>query len=330
MKSKISQIIRFILFLSIGAGLFIWLYHDQNPTQIFEVIKNDVNFNWIWLSLLLGLLSHLARAFRWRMLITQAEKRTAWYNTAMAVFVAYLANLVLPRMGEVTRCAVLSRHEKVSFTRLVGTVAAERLTDLTMLILVFLLALTLEFNMLANFLNSMLKDRDFSIFGSVWLWTVVAAIIIGLFFIRKIISRLSIFIKIKGMWSMFSEGFLSVKQLPNKRLYIFYSLFIWLMYFGMQYVSFFALPATSHLTPSAGLVILVTGSIGMLAPVQGGIGPWHAMVIATLALYGVTEEPAYAFALLVHGAQNLLVVALGLISLVIFPLVNPAGKKNEA
>lgn len=326
MKNKLTQIIRFILFLAVGAGLFFWLYHDQNPTQLLDVIQNEVNFNWIWLSLFLGLMSHLARAMRWRMLIEQAEKRTAWYNAAMAVFVAYLANLALPRMGEVTRCAVMARHEKISFTRLVGTVAAERLSDLTMLILVTLLALTIEFDMVSNFISTAFHNDRFSIFTSVWFWLTVVSVVMLLYFIRKAIARLAIFKKIKGFWQMFSEGFLSIKQLPNKRMYVFYSCFIWLMYFGMQYVSFFALPATSHLTPGAGLVILVTGSIGMLAPVQGGIGPWHAMVIATLALYGVTHEPAYAFALILHGAQNLMVVALGLISLVVFPLVNRSGK----
>ncbi|PZX16693.1 hypothetical protein LX69_01763 [Breznakibacter xylanolyticus] len=327
MKKKILQILRFLLFLSIGAGVFIWLYHDQNPMQLLDVIQNEVNFNWIWLSLFLGVMSHLARALRWQMLIEQAEKRTKWYNTAMAVFVAYLANLVLPRMGEVTRCAVLSRHEKISFTRLVGTVAAERLTDLVMLILVITLALSIEFSMLTKFLGNKLGSSSVASFP--WGWGLMGLIILTatIYALRKFIAQWRVVKKIRGVWQMFAEGFLSVRQLKNKSLYLFFSLFIWLMYFGMQYVSFFALPATSGLSLNAGLVILVTGSLGMLVPVQGGIGPWHAMVIATLAMYGVTSEPAYAFALLLHGAQNLLVVVLGLLSFIIFPLVNPIKKE---
>ena len=322
MKKNLSKFIRFIFFLSIGACLFIWLYRDQNPTALLDLLKNDVNYTWIWLSLFLGLLSHLARAQRWRLLIEQAEKKTTWYNTAMAIFVAYLANLALPRMGEITRCAVLSRYEKISFPRLIGTVAAERLTDLVMLILVFTLAISIEFTLLWGFIKDRISGQHFPVWASMWIIALIFLTLITLLIFRRTIVNVGLYIKLKGLWAMFKDGFLSIYSLPNKGLYITISLFIWLMYFGMQYVSFFAFSATSGLSPSAGLVILVTGSIGMLAPVQGGIGPWHAMVIATMALYGVTQEPAYAFALLVHGVQNLLVIVLGLASLIIFPLIN--------
>jgi uncharacterized protein (TIRG00374 family) len=315
------------VFLSIGAGVFYYLYKDQDFSKLWSIIENEVNFWWVGLSLVLGVLAHLSRALRWRMLIEPVEKKTTWYNTFMAVLVGYLANLVLPRMGEVTRCGVLSKYEKISFTRLVGTVLAERLTDLLMLLTLVLFSFAIKFNMLAQFFKANLStDKIESFFKSGFTYLALAILVIGIYLLKKYAHKIVILTKFRGVWQNFVEGFASIKNVRSKKVYLFYSVFIWLMYFGMQYTCFFAMKETSNLTVSAGIIILVTGSIGMLAPVQGGIGPWHAMVIATLAIYGVTEEPAYAFALLVHGAQNLLVVFLGLISLVLFPLVNTKSK----
>ncbi|MBN2166512.1 MAG: flippase-like domain-containing protein [Marinilabiliaceae bacterium] len=328
MKRKIVKIVQFILFLGIGVGVFLWIYKDQNLSDLFNIIQTRVNFWWIVLSLILGVLSHLSRSLRWQMLIESVEKKTKWYNVFMAVFVGYIANLVLPRAGEVARCGVLSKYEKISFTRLAGTVVTERLTDLVFLVLLVLLSFVIKFNLLVNFFS---ENIDFSqiqsVFTSFWLYLAIAVLVILFIIIRIIAIRLGMFSKIEGIWFKFIEGIASVKNIDSKGFYLFYSAFIWLMYFGMQYTCFFAMQETSNLNVSAGIVILVTGSIGMLAPVQGGIGAWHGMVIATLALYGVTQEPAYAFALLVHGAQNLLIIVLGLISLIVLPVVN--GKSNS-
>lgn len=304
-----------------------WLYKDQDLSKLIEIIENDVNFWWVAVSLVIGVLSHLARALRWQMLIEPIEKKTTWYNTFMAVFVGYLANLILPRMGEVTRCGVLSKYEKISFARLAGTVLTERLTDFLFLVLIIVLAFFLKFDMLVDFFSAKL---DFGKMGSFLTSGKLIFVIVGLvglfFFAKKVSEKLGLINKLKGILSKFTEGIKSVKNVKSKGGYLFYSVFIWIMYFGMQYTSFFAMQETSHLTVSAGIIILATGSIGMLAPVQGGIGAWHGMVIATLALYGVTEEPAYAFALMVHGAQNLLVIVVGVLSFILFPLVNTKNK----
>lgn len=330
MKRWFIKILQFFLFLGIGIGLFVYLYRDQNAGELLVFIREKVDFFWIWLSLFFGVLSHLARALRWQMLIEPIERKPAWYTTAMAVFTGYLANLVFPRMGEVSRCGVLSRYENLSFSRLAGTVLAERLTDLILLLVLVLVALGLEYGLLVTFLKSYFDgDKIVSFFTSPWFWLIILLVIAIFWVVWKSLSRMKLFYRLKGLWTKFVEGFVSFKGVRSKPLYLFYSVFIWFMYFSMQYVAFFALPETSNLTVTAGIVILVTGSLGMLAPVQGGIGPWHAMVIATLALYGVTSEPAFAFALVVHGAQNLLVVALGLLSLIGFPLLQFIPKSQK-
>jgi uncharacterized protein (TIRG00374 family) len=327
LKRKLLQVLQFVVFLGIGVGLFFWLYRKQDFSTIMDTIRNQVDWKWIILSLGLGVLSHLSRALRWKMLIDEAEAPVKWYNAFMAVLIGYLANLAFPRMGEVTRCGVVSKYEKVSFTRVAGTVLAERLTDLLFLLSLILLAFVLEYDHLSSVLSQKLSfARLIDLFTSVWWWLFVICALLLVWYIMRRAFQMAVFRRVKGLWEKFREGLMSVMKLKQKKTYLFYSFFLWLMYFMMQYVCFFAMPDTSSLTVKIALVVLVTGSIGMLAPVQGGIGPWHAMVIATLMLYGVTEDPACAFALVVHGAQNLLVAVLGLLSFVLLPVVNRHSK----
>jgi len=330
LKTKALQFLQFIIFLSIGVGVFYWLYKDQDLTTLSNIIRNQVNFNWIWLSLAFGVIAHLTRALRWRMLIEAAEAPVKWYNAFMAVLIGYLANLLFPRMGEVTRCGVVSKYEKLSFTRMAGTVLAERLTDFIFLMTLIFVAMMLEYEMLGNLLSEKLSFAGLiELFTSVWWWLSVVAMVGLIWYIMRRAVQMTIFRKVKGLWEKFREGFLSIRNLKNRWLYLALSIGIWVMYLMMQYVCFFSMQETASLSLKVGLILLVTGSIGMLAPVQGGIGPWHAMVIATLALYGVTHEPAFAFALVVHGMQNLLVIILGLISFVILPFVNKPLKAKE-
>lgn len=321
-----KQIVQFLLFLAIGTSVFYWLYRDQDWGQMGQILS-QANFKWIWLSLFFGVISHWARAQRWRMLIEASQGRVKWHHTLMAVFIGYLANMVLPRMGEVTRCGVLSKYNRLSFATLAGTVVAERLVDVVFLLLVLLSAFALEFDLLGGFIAENVSFMWLlDLFTSMWWWLFVVALVALVWYIMRRAVQMSAFRKFKGIWANFKDGFRSLRTIQSKKTFLLYSVGIWAMYFLMQYTCFFAMGETSSLGATAGLVLLATGSIGMLAPVQGGVGTWHGMVIATLALYGVTREPAYAFALLVHGAQNLMIVFLGLVSLVLFPLLNPVQK----
>jgi glycosyltransferase 2 family protein len=323
LNQRLKQTLQILVFLAIGATVFYWLYKDQDWEKM-KTILSAIDARWIWLSLFFGLISHWARAMRWKMLIGAAGSNVKWYNAVMAVFTGYLANLVLPRMGEVTRCGVLTKYNKVPFATLAGTVVAERLTDLVALLLVIASSFVMEYDILAKFLADKISFVwIIDLFMSVWWWLFIVLIVVAVIYIRRRVVQMAVFRKFKTIWGNFMEGFRAIKTMKNKHFYLFYSLLIWGMYFLMQYTSFFAIAETSGLTPVAGWVLLATGSIGMLAPVQGGVGTWHAMVIATLALYGVTNEPAGAYALLLHGAQNLMIAVIGLVALVLFPLVNP-------
>ncbi len=323
MKTNIVNTIKFLIYLSIGGFLMWYVYRNYDMQEIKQTLSEGINYWWLLLSMVVGLLSHFSRTIRWQMLIEPIEKKTHIVNTFFAVMVGYFANLLIPRMGEISRCGVLSRYEKISVTRLIGTVVVERLIDVIMLFICLLLVLALQFNVVADFLT---KNTDFTkitnIFTSVWTYFTLGAIVFFLRVFKKYFAKTGPYMKVKSLWGKFSEGFMAVKNIKNKGMFIFHTVFIWVMYFLMIYVCFFGFSFTSHLSPLAGLSAFVLGSLGMVAPVQGGMGPWHFMVISTLQMYGVSQNEGAAFALIVWSAINSMIVLTGIISLILLPIIN--------
>lgn len=331
MKKTLSRILQFILFPALGLFIIWQLYKGQKVSDIVDVLQNDFNYNWIWFSMVLAVLSHLSRAMRWQMLLEPAEKKTRLSNTFWAVMTGYLANYALPRLGEVSRCGVLSKYEKISFTRVVGTVVAERLIDLLMLGLIVITVLAIQFDLLKDFLVRTLNIPDFkSIYTSPIPYLIILFIGAVTWCLRKYAHNIPLFNNLHTLTGKFLEGLVSIRKVKNRTLFIFHTLFIWTMYFLMIYVCFFSMEATSHLTLGAGITILFTGSLGMLAPVQGGIGPWHFMVIATLKLYGVPAEEASIFALVAHAAQTGMIIVTGLLAFIILPVINKSRNESKA
>lgn len=328
MKKHISKLIQYILFPAIGIFIIYQLYKDQNAEEIMSVLRNDMDFRWIALSIAIGLLSHFSRALRWQMLIEPVEKQPGLINTFGAVMIGYLANLVFPRMGEVSRCGVLSKYEKLSFTRVVGTVVAERLTDVVMLVIIMISVLALQFDLLGGFLMRTLNLKSFGhIFLSPLFYGLLLLVILSIFIVKRYSKQYRALMFLQSLMAKFTEGLSSIRKIKNKPLFIAHTFFIWFMYFLMIYVCFYSLPATASLGIKAGITILLTGSLGMVAPVQGGIGAWHFMVIATLKLYGVPSEAGGVFALVVHAAQNFMIIGVGLLAFGLMPILNRS--KND-
>ncbi len=324
MKPKFLKLLKILAFFALGVLLFWLVYKDQDIDRIESILKNDVNYLWIWVSLFLGLLSHISRTLRWMLMIEPLGKKPRMLNTFLAVMVGYLMNLVVPRMGEISRCGVLSRYEKISFTKLVGTVVTERIVDVIMLLLLTLIVIGTQFGKILLFLdnNPDVKHKlDQLAFSPVAILVVVG--VVGLFiFFRKKIRKSAAFAKVHEILSKFGEGLNTIKNMKNKWAFILHSLFIWLMYYLMLYVVFFAFGFTSHLSAIAGLTTFVFGSFGMVAPVQGGIGAWHFMVIQALIVYGISKPDGVVFAFLAHTSMTAMMIVLGLISLLILPFLN--------
>ena len=328
MRTRYTKVLQFLLFLVVGTAILFWLYRDQDPQELLTAIKYDVNYWWILASLFAGLMSNISRTIRWQMLITPlGGKKPGFINTFLALSIGYIANLAIPRMGEVSRCAILSKHENLSFTQLIGTVVAERALDIISMLTYLLLAIILQFGILNSMTGSSFDfTKLYSSFTTPIPYIILLFLAITLWLFRNKIRNSRAFYKIKGLWKKFRQGFLSFRNVDNKPWFIGHTILVFIFYFLMMYLNFFAFDYTHHLSPLAALTVFVFGTLGMIAPVQGGIGPWHFMVITSLTAYGISSTDAGIFALVVHGALNIMIILLGLLSLLALPFVNKKRK----
>lgn len=332
MNAKIKNVVRFTFFLGIGI-FFIWIFlHKLTSDQKKEIILSmgDANYWWIAMAIPLGILAHYIRAIRWKMLIEPLGYKPSNLNMFFATFIGYFANLALPRLGEVSRCSVLTRYENVPFNKGFGTVITERALDLIIFVFLFFLNLSLQYAHLKGYIDEKvykpLEQKfhlNIDLSGSLFiLFTIVAAIsLIAFFVFRKKIITSSIYLKIKNLVLGFFEGMKSLLKVKKPWLFVFYSIAIWFLYLLMAYIVFFSMKESSHLGIDAGLAVLVFGSIGIMI-VQGGIGIYPAIVAETLVLYGVASTKGYALGWLIWSSQTLTIVLVGIISLIVLPLVN--------
>jgi len=330
LKQNLLKTLKFISFFLLGILIFWYVYRKQDFNQIKGRLTTDVNYFWIFVSLFLGLLSHISRTIRWKLMIESLGYKPKILNTFLAVMIGYLMNLVLPRMGEISRCGVLTRYEKISFTKLIGTVVLERLIDVLMLLILLLIVIFTQFRQILEFLknNPGVQENLEKVIYSPLLIIGLCVIFAILLIFRNKILQSALVKKLMGFIHQFGEGLRSIRKMKKKGAFIFHSLFIWFLYYLMLYCVFFSFGFTSHLSPLAGLTVFVFGSFGMVAPVQGGIGPWHFMVIEGLALYGVQRIDGQLFALIAHTSTMIMLLVFGLIALLVLPFVNERSGKE--
>jgi uncharacterized protein (TIRG00374 family) len=331
LKKTVIKILKFLIFFTLGIFIFWWIYKDQDIERIKSVLKNEVNYFWVVVSLVIGLISHISRTLRWGLMIEPIGHKPRFANTFIAVMVGYLMNMAFPRMGEISRCGVLSRYEKISFTKLFGTVVAERLIDVLSLLVLLVVVIVSQFGQMLSFIqhNPEIKEKLTSVFTSPYLLIGVIVIIVLAYLFRNTFKQTSIFKRIVTILQNFKEGFISIRSIKRKGWFWFHSVFIWFCYYLMLYAVFFAFDFTSDLNPIAGLTTFVFASFGMVAPVQGGIGAWHFMAIEALSLYGVTYENGVIFAFVAHASSTLMIIIVGLISMMVLPFINRRDDVKE-
>jgi len=325
-KNRVSTFIKFAIFL--GLGIFIiWLsLRGLTPDEKKEIIHSfrTANYNWVILVIFLGIFSHILRALRWRLFFEPMGYHASLKNTFYAVMIGYFANMAFPRLGEVTRCGILARYEKIPFNKSFGTVITERAIDVIIFVMLFFLTVGIEAGSIGHYLNTNIYPKiaaKFSnpIFGrSVVLAgiAVLTGFVVLACFLRKKIASSGFFQKIIRMIRGFWEGLKSLALIRHPGLFIFYSVAIWVLYFCMIYGCFFCFPETSSLLPGAGLSCLVLGNFGiMLTP--GGIGLYPAIIQETLVLYGITKTTGLALGWIAWTAQSVMILAVGGISLIL-------------
>ena len=303
--------------LPLFLGLLLLFYAFKNIQLDYFLSKlNQTRYGWVIGSIMLSFLAYLTRAFRWQLLLSAADQKISTFRLTLAVYVGYLSNLAVPRLGEVIRCAVLKKMNQIPVSISIGTVVIERIIDSLVLLFFLILALLLEFDLIITYFEDIFNTFPIALNGIIYASFTLLAIstIIFLIVLR---THTNFSQRIKKIASEIIKGILTITSIRKKYTFVMATVVIWLTYFLMSYMMFFALKETSNLTLNAGFMILVSGGIALALPVQGGIGAYHAMIAMMLSLYGIENTIGLFLATLLHSSQVLSVIIFGGISLVI-------------
>lgn len=330
---RIKTILQFIIFLSLGVFL-IWFSTKSFTADEIDKVKELVfNAKPIVLvpCILVLVLSHYLRALRWKMLIKPLGKTPGTLNVFLAVLTGFFFNLLFPRLGEVMKCTLLGKYEKIPVDKLIGTMVAERVLDLICLVLVIFLAISTQIDLVGGYAKE-LFDQILSKFNaSPTAILLMIMILLSLAVICYIIykkTRHSLFLmKIKNWIKGIVEGLVSVRYVENKPMFIVYTLTIWFLYLASIRIGFYAMQDLVQLGWVPSLSILTFGSFAMIAT-QGGIGAYQFAVQKTLLLYGVKEVSGLAFGWLLWSVQTVMLFITGPISLLLLFTLNKKSIKS--
>jgi uncharacterized protein (TIRG00374 family) len=314
LKKLIKNIIKILLPLALGGFILWYIYRDFDFKHAEEVLLHGTNWWWMFLSLLFGTFSHIFRGWRWRQTLEPLGEYPHYSTCVYSIFISYATNLILPRVGEVSRCGVLKKYENVSFSKSLGTVVTERIIDTIVSLVIAGLTFLLQVEIFNKFFER--TGTQFPslthIFTSAEFYIIVFCFIGIIILLYYILRFLPFHEKVKGFFKNIWAGVISLKNVKNLPLFIIYTILIWGCYFLQFYLAFFCFDFTSNLNILAALVLFVGGTIAVVVPTPNGAGPWHFAIISMMVLYGVNVTDAGIFALIVHSIQTLLVIILGI------------------
>ncbi len=327
---KIKQVLQVALSLGIALWIFWFLYRDIEFARLQSQLASS-NWFWIGTSLAVAWAGYWLRGWRWALLFRQeADQLPVTSNRAYhAVMVGYLVNLLIPRAGEVARCTVLTRSNGIPLGQVIGTVLVERSVDLLFMAGTFFLAFLLESQLFVSLVGQLV---DISALTSKLLSQLPLLLgggtlfLLFLYLLGKKYRNHGFVNKLQLFFRQLLSGVLAIKTLKNPLGFWVSSVVIWIIYFLTMYTVSQGIGSAANLSGSQVLLVMVMGTIGMIAPVQGGIGTFHALVAYILVVFGVSEADGKIFAAIIHGTQMLLVIGVGLLSWILM-LKTPAWKK---
>ncbi|MBS1773212.1 MAG: flippase-like domain-containing protein [Bacteroidetes bacterium] len=319
-KKTLLTILQYVVFLGLGIGIIYWMFSKMTAQQI-TLMFDSIKQTRLWMLVpifIVGFLSHWFRALRWKLMLEPLDIRPKTSNTFFAVMIGYMTNLALPRAGEVAKCTVLARYEKVPADKMIGTIVAERAFDVLCLALITVLAFALA----TDIVGKIVHDTFGGAASNVTLYVVlVVGLVLGiltLVIIYKKYSHTAIGKFIKGL----AEGVASIFLLKKRFMFIVYSVLIWTMYWLQIVLGFMSLPSTEELSLVTALVVLIVGSVGIIAT-PGGIGAYPALVAGALSFYGIDASThGQAFGWVSWFVQVGVVLVLGALSLILLPIIN--------
>ena len=318
MNPKLIKFLKIILPLAVGVFLIWYSISSATAEERQKTLQyvTQANPKWVFLSLALGIISHLARAYRWKFLLAPLGYSVKLSNSFMAVMIGYLANLGIPRSGEILRGGTISTYENIPFKKAFGTIISERVIDLLMLLLVIAITLLFQHELLLSYLQEKIASP---------LITLIALLILliaGILFLRLLKkSSNPMLIKIRDFGNGLLEGVISISKIKQRWAFVFYTFLIWGLYVCMFYVIKFTVPETASLSIGAILATFVAGSFAM-STTNGGIGAFPIAIAAILLLFDIEKPAGEALGWILWGSQTAINIIIGALSFLFLPILN--------
>jgi uncharacterized protein (TIRG00374 family) len=347
MKNKLLSAAKIIVFFGVGFILLYLVYKNQDAAyqaecalkgvtaencSLLAKIMEDVSHAhlfWVIVPMMIFMTTNILRALRWKMMFQALGYSPRFYNLFGTIMINYLANLGVPRSGEVIRAGLLSKYEDIPMEKVLGTIFTDRIFDVLMLIIVLGLALIWGGQDFIQYLDthiSLSEKIKLITTNPLLSWGIVIIGFITFLFLWDRRSRLKssrLGEKIYGILSGFMDGVRSVKKVSSVSLFLFYTGAIWVLYYLMLYVAFFSFDPTAHLGPREGLIVFVFGSLGILIPTPGGMGSYHFLVGEALGMYGISGTDAFTFANIVFFSIQIFVnILFGSLSMIYLAFKN--------
>ncbi|MBK9255483.1 MAG: flippase-like domain-containing protein [Saprospiraceae bacterium] len=347
MKKHITKAAKTFVFFLTGFVILYFVYQRQNKAfqadcalkcipvedcSLWAKVATDIgnaNYIWVLVPMILFMMTNVIRALRWKMMFSALGYQTRFINLLGTIMINYIANLGIPRSGEIIRAGLISEYENIPIEKSLGTIFTDRIFDVIMLLLVIIFTLMVGGSDLLTYFSVNMDISSKTAFlqsNPLLVAIIVILLLAGVYLLykkRRALYNTRIGKKLINLVSGFSEGVQSVRNVSSIWLFIFYTVSIWVLYFLMLYLAFRSFGPTEHLGPLAGLIVFMFGSLGILFPSPGGMGSYHFLVGEALAMYSISGSDAFSFANIVFFSIQLFVnIIFGVISLVILPLIN--------
>ncbi len=313
-KNITNNTLKIVFPIMLGGAILYWMYRGFDFKSIENVLFREMDWMWMILSFPFGILAQMLRGWRWKQTLEPIGERPRRSTSINSIFVSYAASLVIPRIGEFTRCGILKRYDGVSFPKALGTVVTERAIDTLLMLAVTAITLLMQMKVFSTFFlrTGTSIDYIFKKFSATGYFVTAVCAVSVLCLVHILLKKLTVYDKVRSTFNGIWQGVLSLKGVSNVPLFAIYTLGIWGCYFLHYYLTFFCFDFTSGLGMQCALVTFVVGSIAVIVPTPNGAGPWHFAVKTMLILYGVNDVNALYFVLIVHTVQTMLVIALGI------------------
>ena len=330
MKEKLLSLLKYLFFLILGGGILYLVFKGKDLNKMLEDMRS-AEYKYLVASMIFGYAAYLFRALRWLLLLKTMRYNASISHATHAVAAGYIANVIFPRAGEIVRCTSLYKVTGIPVNKLFGTVLLERAIDLVMLVACIGLSFVLKYNEISSFVDAVGGETNSTYLSNTKLLLALCFfIILGcLYFFRYQLKQSKIYQKVVSLGVGVKEGFQTAFFMKQKELFVLYTFLIWLMYLLMTYVCFFSIPETSDLRFIDGLYIMVIGGLGMVVPVQGGIGPYHAAVTLGIVSLGLSEITGVTLAVLIHTAQSIMILITGIIAAIVLSFAKRKAMLNE-